>query len=142
MQGKSKFAQMLDHLDHVQYMINDRCSFLLLGVEYGTRCFVPFNILGYAKYIIQHLNDIRWLGLLENAAKFIIHYRQHYTSHRSTIRDPLLISFSGCTWCCQWWLFRCWIIYHINDPFMLQNYSEPSIPAIEVGTLEFVIVQQ
>ena len=40
------------------------------------------------------------------------------------------------------YLFRCRIIYHIKDPIVLQNISGLSIPAIEMGTHNHVIVQQ
>ena len=119
MQGKIELAQALDHLNYVQYMISDRCSFIHSCIENGTRYYIPFNVIWCPKGLLQLSKDLFGLSFLKLPTKLIVHGSQHYAVHHGSIIDPLLISVSDYSVPIRGWLFWCWIRYHIKGPLML-----------------------
>ena len=115
---------MLDHLDHVQYMISDRCPFSHSSIENGTRHSVPFNVIWCIKGLLQLLKNLFGLGFLKLSTELIIHWSQHNAPHYRSIIKPLLVSVPNSSVNIWGWLFRYRIHYHIKDSFMLQDNLE------------------
>ena len=68
-----EFAQLFNLLDHVQYMIGNRCILPHPSIENGATSLMPLKIIKSTKRISQHLKQFLWLSLFKFLTELIIH---------------------------------------------------------------------
>ena len=113
-----------------------------MGIEHYVVSFVSLRILKSAEGLIQHLNDLLGLRILELMAKLVVHSCPYRIMHNHSIVELLYVSISHSTRIIGSRFFRCLIRKDVQNPLMLQDDLQLSIPAIKVGSDELIAVQQ
>ena len=119
MQREAEFAQFFNLLDHVQYMIDNRCTLPHSGIKNGATNLVPLNVVRSTKRIPQHLKYFLWLSFFKLSTELIVHGDPHDVMNHGTIIEPLQINISDHSSGIRSRLLRCRICYHIKDPLVL-----------------------
>ena len=119
MQGEAEFAQFFNLLDHVQYMIGNRCTVPHSGIKNDATSLVSLNIVRSTKKIPQYLKHFLWLSFFKFSTELVVHRGSHNVTNRNVVVEPLQISISNRTSGVGSRLFRCRIHYHIKDPLVL-----------------------